>query len=62
MKTRFVMHTSDYMYVHLMQDMPIYKTLLAKEAWEKVMAQAGHTVKHYHANNGCFAKKDSLIP
>lgn len=53
--TTFVDHVSDYVYVHLMRDMTLDETLLAKAAWEKVMAQAGRTVKHYHADNGRFA-------
>ncbi|KAL7524874.1 hypothetical protein ACHAXR_002639, partial [Thalassiosira sp. AJA248-18] len=53
--TTFVDHVSDYVYVHLMRDMTLDETLLAKSAWEKVMAQAGRTVKHYHADNGRFA-------
>ena len=38
-----------------MRDLSLAETLLAKEAMEKVMAQAGLTIKHYHANNGRFA-------
>ena len=53
--TTFVDHVSDYVYVHLMRDMTLDETLLAKQAWEKVIAQAGRTVKHYHADNGRFA-------
>ena len=53
--TTFVDHVSDYVYVHLMRDITLDETLLAKSAWEKVMAQAGHMVKHYHADNGRFA-------
>ena len=37
-----------------MRDLTLDKTLLAKEAMEKVMAQAGINVKHYHADNGRF--------
>ena len=53
--TTFVDHVSDYMYVHLMQDLGLDETLLAKEAMEKVMSQAGRNVKQYHADNGRFA-------
>ena len=53
--TKFVDHVSDYVYVHLMRDLSLAETLLAKEAMEKVMAQAGRTVTHYHADNGRFA-------
>ena len=44
--TTFVDHVSDYVYVHLMRDLSLTKTWLAKSAMEKVMAQAGRTVKH----------------
>ena len=53
--TTFVDHVSDYVYVHLMQDLTLDETLLAKESMEKVMAQAGRYVKHYHADNGRFS-------
>ena len=53
--TAFVDHASDYVYVHLMKDLTLDETLLAKEALEKLMAQAGRTVTHYHADNGRFA-------
>ena len=53
--TTFVDHVSDYVYVHLMRDLYLTETLLAKSAMEKVMAQAGRTVKHYHADNGRFS-------
>ena len=38
-----------------MRDLTLGETLLAKEAMEKVMAQTGINVKHYHADNGRFA-------
>ena len=53
--TTFVDHVSDFVYVHLMQDFSLAETLLAKGAVEKVMAQAGPSIKHYHADNGRFA-------
>ncbi len=53
--TTFVDHVSDFVYVHLMRDFTLAETLLAKAAWEKVLAQSGRTVKHYHADNGRFA-------
>ena len=54
--TTFVDHVSDFVYVHLMRDLSLPETLLAKAAMEKTMAQAGRTVKHYHANNGRFSE------
>ena len=53
--TTFVDHVSDYVYVQLMRDLSLTETLLSKSAMEKLMAQAGRTVKHYHAGNGRFA-------
>ena len=53
--TTFVDHVSDYVYVHFMRDLSLDETLLAKSAMEKIMDQAGRTVKHYHADNGRFA-------
>ena len=52
--TTFVDHISDFVYVHLMRDLSLAKTLLEKSATEKTMAQAGWTILHYHANNGRF--------
>ena len=54
--TTFVDHVSDYVYVHLMRDLSLTETFLAKSAMEKVMAQTGQTVKHYHADNGQFSE------
>ena len=53
--TTFVDHASDNIYVHRMKDLTLDETLLAEEALEKLMAQAGRTIIHYHADNGCFA-------
>ena len=53
--TTSVDHVSDYVYVHLKRDLSLTKTFLAKSSMEKVMAQAGQTFKHYHANNGRFS-------
>ena len=53
--TTFVDHVSNYMYVHLMRDLSLTTTLIEKSAMEKVMAQAGRTVNHYHTDNGRFS-------
>ena len=61
--TTIVDHASDYVYCHLMKNLTLEDTLMAKRVWEKIMAQAGRTVKHYHADNGRFADqgfKDSI--
>ena len=38
-----------------MRDLSLTETLLAKSEMDKVMAQAGRTVKHYHADKGRFS-------
>ena len=38
-----------------MRDLYLTEALLAYSAMEKVMAQAGRTVKHYHSGNGRFS-------
>ena len=58
----FVNHVGDYIYIHLMRDLYLFETLLAKEALEKLMRQARQTFKHYHANNGSFSEMVSLMP
>ena len=35
-----------------MRDLSLAETLIAKSAWGKFIAQSGHMVKHYHADNG----------
>ena len=55
MRCTFFDHVSDYVYVHLMRDLSLTKTLLAKPAMEKFMSQSGRTVNHYHSKNGRFA-------
>ena len=50
----FLNHVSNYVYVHLMRDLFLTDTLLAKSAMENVMAQARQTIKHYHTNNDQF--------
>ena len=48
---------SDFVYVHLMHIFTLEETLLAKQAYGKVLKQAGHTARHYHADNGRFSDK-----
>jgi len=52
--TTFVDHVSNFVSVHFMIDLTLSEILLATAAWENVLAQAGHTVKHYHTDNGRF--------
>ena len=53
--TTFVNHVSDFVYVHLMRDLSLPETFMAKATMKKTMAQAGQTVLHYHAGNSRFA-------
>ena len=43
-----------------MRDFTVEKTLIAVKAFEKILAQAGRHVKHYHADNGVFAQNSFL--
>ena len=52
--TTFVDHVSNYICMHLIRGLSLSETLLAKAVIEKILAQAGKTIKHYHANNGRF--------
>jgi hypothetical protein len=56
--TTVVDHVSDYVYVHLMKELTLEETLIAKRSWEKILGFAGRTAKHYRADNGRFADKD----
>ena len=58
--TTFCDHVSDFVYVHLMRNFTLEETLLAKKAWEKLLAQADRKVKHYHADNGRFSDNGFL--
>ena len=49
--TTFVDHVSNYVYVYLMRNFSLSETVLAKNSLEKLMAQSGLTVKHYHTDN-----------
>eukprot|EP00956_Cyclotella_meneghiniana_P001276 scaffold1377_cov23-Cyclotella_meneghiniana.AAC.1 len=55
--TTIVDHVTDYVYVHLMKELSLEETIKAKRAWEKILHDAGHTAKHYQADNGRFADK-----
>ncbi len=55
--TLFVDHYSDHVYVFLMRDLTLDKTILAKQAYERFLSNLGVTSKAYHADNGCFADK-----
>jgi hypothetical protein len=58
--TTFCDHVSNYVYVHLMRDFTVDETILAVNAFEKVLAQAQRFVKHYHADNAHSRTKLSL--
>jgi hypothetical protein len=55
--TVFVDHFSDHVYVYLMKYLTLSETLLAKHAYEPLLALLGVESKVYHADNGCFADK-----
>jgi hypothetical protein len=50
----FVDHYSDYVYVSLMQDLTLDKTLLAKSAFERHANDGGVSITSYQADNGRF--------
>ena len=58
--TVFVDHATDWTYGHLMRNLSLDETLLAKRAFEKLLARGNHTVKRYHADNGRYADKGFL--
>ena len=43
-----------------MRSLSLEETLLAKKAFEKLLARGDHFVKRYHAHNGCYADKGFL--
>ena len=52
----FIDHFSRLSYVHLQQTTSGEETLQAKRVFEAYAKSHGVTVKHYHANNGCFVE------
>ena len=54
--TTFCDHVSGFVYVHLMRDFTFEEKLIAVKDFEKILAQAGRHVKHYHSENGVFAQ------
>jgi hypothetical protein len=50
----FVDHFSWLSYVHLQQSTSGEETLQAKRAFEAYANSHGVTIRHYHADNGCF--------
>ncbi len=55
--TVIVDHYSDHVYVFLMHNLSLKKTLLTKHAYECFLSSIGVTVKACHADNGQFADK-----
>ncbi len=53
--TVFIDHLSDYVYVALMQDLGLDKTLLAKSSFEQHANEGGISINAYRANNCRFA-------
>ena len=60
--TTFVDHVSDYKYVHLMKDLTLTETLLAKMAFEQLCTRDNRSIKYYHADNGRFSDTAFLAP
>ena len=58
--TTFCDHVSDFVYVHLMRDFIVEETLIAVKDVEKILAQAGRHVKHYHSDNVVFDQSSFL--
>ncbi len=54
--TIFVDNYSCLCYVHLQVDDTAKETMKAKHAFEKDAAEHGISIKHYHCDNGRFAK------
>ncbi len=55
--TVIVDHYLDHVYVHLMQNLLLEETILAKHGYKQFLAAIGVTAKVYHADNGRFADK-----
>ncbi len=53
--TIFVDHHSDYVFVNLMQDLTLDKTLLSKTSFGGHAADGGITIRAYRVDNGHFA-------
>ena len=53
--TVVVDHFSDHVYVALMRDLGLEKTLLAKSAFKRHANEGGISIASYRADNGCFA-------
>jgi hypothetical protein len=55
--TVFVDHFSDHVYVYLMRELTLSKTLLAKHAYKRFLVSLGVESKAYDADNCRFADK-----
>ena len=53
--TVFVDQATGYSFVHLQKSSSGEETVEGKELFERYAASMGHTIKHYHADNGIFA-------
>ena len=53
--TVFVDQFSRYTFVYLQKRIISQETVMAKHAFERSAEQHGVKIKHYHADNGCFA-------
>ena len=55
----FVDHHSDQVYIYLMRNLTLKETLLAKDAYERILNPNADSVQVYHADNGRLADKGS---
>ena len=55
--TVFVDQATGLSYVHFQKTSDAEETIQGKELFERYAASMGHTIKHYHADNGVFASK-----
>ena len=53
----FVDHATDFTYVHMHQHLTTDEMIDAKHAFERLAAQHGVQILHYHCNNRRFADK-----
>ena len=53
--TVFVDQATGFSYVHFQKSSNAEETIEGKELFEQHASSMGHTVRHYHADNGIFA-------
>ena len=53
--TVFVDQATGFSFIHLQKSTSAEETVEGKELFERYASSMGHTIKHYHADNGVFA-------